>query len=112
MMGGSERLEWIPCDVPICKRQICISLFYYQFWILSSIPTALVPNELCAISSRFGFPIGVLRDRFSCFNLQSQAQSHETAISTRVVYICGRQMARPCSCTSSQSSIQLEFTCT
>lgn len=39
----------------------------------------------------FGFPIGILRDRFSCFNLQSQAQSHETAISTRVVWICGRQ---------------------
>jgi len=39
----------------------------------------------------FGFPIGVLRDRFSCFNLQSQAQSHETAGSTRVFYIRGRQ---------------------
>ncbi len=42
-------------------------------------------------SHMFGFPSGVLRDRFSCFNFQSQAQSHETAISTRVVHICGRQ---------------------
>lgn len=50
MMEGSERLEWILCDVPICKRQIRISLFYYHFWTPSRIPIASIPNELCAIS--------------------------------------------------------------
>lgn len=90
MTGGSRCLKWIQCHVPIPKRPICISMSYHHFWVPSRFPFCLFrTNHLRYLV--LAFLLAYSRRRFSCFDLQSQAQNHEAAGSTRVVFRCGQK---------------------